>query len=471
MIRFKIFLLLLTIIAIVATFYVPPAILNILVRSYKDTASPYNIGWNGTASLLFILDAYPGIDIIIVNNDDELIRELEKNGLLLLVSPDYSFNEDICDRIEKLYRSGFINIAVFDENITLNNLLSRFGLRIVGKAVLETVVKSEPYYPYATIIDLNNTIHVFRLNIGSPVQYSVSIENIKILSTSYGLLDENNNGRQDDNVIGNFTIGVLLNEDKGYILVFGDSYPLTNSGLSLNLTVSRVLIEYIVHLAYLKNNRIIIPNYLYRQTTIGFRDAVVHPSLFFIALANGLRNFDIYLTSVLSKFPLTILLFLITIISIIFFNRLFRYIMGIGEIQEYRLTRVKRYHYVVGSIITRDLWSKEIIGGLEKELVLKYWSTLVATYKTIKNIDLNDVLVLKNNDLLIRIGFNKEQIKKLYWMKRIVDKITDRKRFPIIINWKSVVKDFIIYLEDFLNILGYTIMNKSGFRNVSSIIK
>jgi hypothetical protein len=50
-------------------------------------------------------------------------------------------------------------------------------------------------------------------------------------------------------------------------------------------------------------------------------------------------------------------------------------------------------------------------------------------------------------------------------------KSTGRRRLPIIINWRRTLFRYARVVEEFLNIIGYTIFRREGFKDAKYILK
>ncbi len=465
--RLGVLLFFLIIIGLLASFYSPALMAKVKTYIYKDTASPYNIEWSGTSILVKYLRKN-GFEVIITENDTSLHRELSKGGLLLIIAPDTMFKNNTLSLINKLIGNGTINLAVFDENTTSNNLIEKYGVEIMGKAVLDPFNPYKPYYPRDLIYSRSNETIIYRLNWGSPLNITRATYSMAIFSITYGVLDVNDNGKLDDLTFGAYVTGVIIDTGSSQILVFGDSYPLTNDAFIRNVSATRVLLDYISWLAKMKGNRIIIPNQLYQAKPLTIQTPF-HVSILFLVLAHYLEKADQFIDKLFSTFQYIELATVLA--SFLAFLALLKYLFGLKSIIEYKVGPIKRYQFLIGSTITRSVTDKNVVGGKEKTLITKYWEILSNTYKSLKNIDLDKIIGEKNYELLVKYGFDKKDLKNITWLYRIRVKAEKKTFLPIIISWRHVLFKYVSLTENYLNKLGYTMMNKRGYRDVTSIIK
>ena len=122
-----------------------------------------------------------------------------------------------------------------------------------------------------------------------------------VFSITYGVLDVNDNGKLDDLTFGAYITGVIIDTGSSQILVFGDSYPLTNDAFIRNVSATRVLLDYISWLARMKGNRIIIPNQLYQAKPLTIQTPF-HVSILFLVLAHYLEKADQFIDKLFSTF-------------------------------------------------------------------------------------------------------------------------------------------------------------------------
>lgn len=465
--RIGIFLFFLVIIGLLASFYTPAVIVRVKTYLYRGSSSPYNTEWSGTSILLSVLRE-KGVEVVITENDREFINELSRGGLLLVIAPDYSFEKENIEIIHKLLSNGTINLAVFDENTTMNNVIREYGVEVIGKAILDPLNPYEPGYPRSVVYGLHNEAVLYRLNWGSPLNISDKGYNVSVISIAFGVLDLNDNGMIDELKLGPYVIGVIINTSVSGILVFGDSYPLLNDAFIRNISATNIFIDYLIWLASMSKNRIIIPNQLYRINTVVLKTPF-HISLLFLILAQYLKNIDYFLDNIFIKYRYIELTVLFA--SFLALLALLKYLSGVRNVIDYNLSPVKRYRFLIGSIITRSVIDKNILGGKEKDLITRYWNILSIVYKNIKNIDFSKLFAEEKYDVLSRYGFSKKDLGDLKWLYKVYVKIREKKFLPLIIRWRPTLFKYVVLVEKYLNMLGYTIMNKSGYRDVSTIIK
>ena len=465
--RLGLLLFFLILIGLIASFYSPAITAKIKTITYRETASPYNVEWMGTSILVKYLRE-KGLNVSIVENNNELLKELSSGGLLLVIAPDKEFSPEITGVINDYVINGTINLAVFDENITSNNLVREYGLKILGKAILDPFNPVKPYYPSGVIVDRFNKTHKFRLNWGSPINITGTTGNVIVFSASTGVLDLNDNGVLDDVVFGMFVTGVIVELNNSHVIVFGDSYFLTNDAFVRNVSVSWILLDYITWLAREKGGKVVIPNQVYKPKPLTLQTPF-HISILFLILADYLKKYDQFINQFFETYPYIKLASVLA--GFLAFLALLKYLFNLKGLEEYMVSPVKRFRFLIGSVVTGSVTDKNIIGGREKQLIKRYWDTLVDTYKLVKDVDLEKVLMSKNYELLIRYGFTKQELKHVIWLYNVYVKVVKKTFLPLVISWRRTLFKYMSLVESYLNKIGYTMMNKRGYRDVTSIIK
>ncbi len=471
--RIYIFLFFLLLIGFISSFYSPAIEIKIKANIYRNTASPYSIDWTGTSLLVEIL-ANKSIDVIIVDKLGDFIKEASKDGLVLIIAPDYRLTNETINVLNNFFLNGSINIAIFDENITSNEFLEKYGVMIDGRSILWPFSRKYLYYPTLFMRGPRGETVTGRLNLGSPLNISKNSLGIAtIFAYSLGILDLNDNGKLDyfeenASFINKFPVGALFNYSVSKLLVFGDSFFLLNQALRYNNTVSNILIEYIIALAREKHSRIIIPNFIYRSTPIE-KSSPFHISILFLLLAKQIRVFDkLFDQYILGNRYLLILVMMASTLSL---TLLYRYFLNIRGVEEYKATVIENTRYIVGSDIVKSVLSKEFLHNKEKNIIEKLWTTLIIGYRDVKGIDIAKIMARKDYEVLYRIGFSKKNVKELIWLYNIYLKTTGKKYLPIIIDWRKTLFKYIYRVEDKLNMIGYTVLNKRGYHDVSTFIK
>ncbi|ADI31498.1 DUF4350 domain-containing protein [Staphylothermus hellenicus] len=481
--RLKLFIIFLLIIGLLAAFYIPGITIKVEASLYVGTCSPLSLDWSGTSILVQRL-RNEGYNVVIVNKNSELINELNRGGLLLIIGPDKSLsaNNTDLDLIEKYFLNGKINIAVLDENITSNNLLHRFHIHVNGTMILDMMLTQDPQYPLTIIKSLDNETKYVRLNWASFIVNDTRINRpVNIISITYGILDLNSNGKIDDEEIAYFIktrektgfnewiTGIIIVYPRSKLFVMSDSSPLINTELGRNLTVSEIIYNYVKQLSDEKSKRVIIPNYLYRrkniQQTIPF-----HSSILFLLFANFLEQADQFIDAIISQYsilgPIALLLTILGLIG------LMKSVFDLKELVEFKHEKVREYKIIIETIITANLLDKKFLKNREKILIKRYWKLLRQAFIIVKNFDLEEVLASKSYDKLRLLGIvDRKKFKKLLWLYRVYLKINGKSRLPIVFNWRRTMIKYVLLVEDLLNLLGYTILKKEGFRDAKYLIK
>ncbi len=476
--RLYLFIFFLVIIAILSTFYMPASLLKVEASIYNNTASPYCIDWMGTNIFVEKL-RNNNITVDIVEKPNDLENSLKKGGLVVIIAPDkpIPLNESLA--IKEFFENGTVDIAVFDENTTSNNLLDQFGVVIDGRLVLDPYTPNSPYYPI-TQINLSNFSGIVRLNWASYIERTTTSRqyNFLVFSKTLGIIDFNNNGRLDPSEVSVVSIptvkkeyitGIIIRARNSTMLVFSDSYPLINSAFLHNYTLSRIMTQYLIELAKEKNARVIIPNYHYRATSISV-SIPFHFSMLLLLFADMLHYLDdiigkyVYSTNYLYLGFFTIVVLAITL--------LLRTILGIKNIAELRTTSLIEQGILIETLAAKNLREKGVLKKREKQIIINTWMILKNTYLQLRNIDIEDCVSRKNYKLLIELRIIREQdIKHLEKLYKIYLKAIGKKKLPIIFNWRKTVFKYIMTTEYFLNKIGCSIIRKKGYKDAAYLIK
>ncbi len=473
--RLYLFIFFLIIIAVLSTFYMPASLLKVEASIYNNTASPYCIDWMGTS--IFIEELRnSNITVDIVNEPSNLENSLKKGGLIIIIAPDkpIPINESLL--IKKYLDNGTISIAVLDENITSNNLLKQLGIAIDGRLLLDPYTPNSPYYPI-TEINLSNFSGIVRLNWASYIRRTNILQqyHVLIFSKTLGVVDLNNNGKLDPDEISSFNTkkeyitGIIMKNQNSTIMVFSDSYPLINSAFMHNYTLSKTMTQYLIELAKEKNDRVIIPNYYYRSTSISV-NIPFHFSILLLFFANTLHSFDDLIGKYIYSSNYVYLGFFIVVVLAI--ALLLKSILSIKSIAELRATSLIEQGIVVETLAAKNLRDKNVLKNREKQIITNTWKILKNTYIQLRNIDIEDCVLKKNYKLLMELGIIREQdIKHLEKLYKIYLKAIGKKKLPIIFNWRKTVFKYIMITEYFLNKISCSIIRKKGYKDAAYLIK
>ncbi|MCD6301107.1 MAG: DUF4350 domain-containing protein [Staphylothermus sp.] len=473
--RLFLFLFFLIIIAVLSTFYVPASLLRIEASIYNNTASPYCIDWMGTSIFVNILKNN-NITVDIVDNPSDLEDSLKIGGLVIVIAPDRLISDNDSILIKKYFDNGTISIAVFDENITSNNLLKLLGVKIDGRLLLDPYTPDSPYYPISEI-NLTGFRAFVRLNWASYIQRMTApnLYDVIVFSKTMGVVDRNNNGVldpdeiSDSNAIKTYTTGVIMETRNSTIMIFSDSYPLINSAFIHNYTLTNTIMYYLIEIAREKNGRVIFPNYYYRTTSI---EATVpfHFSTLLLLFANLLHYLDNFLNNIIYSSNYIYIGFLTLMVLAITF--LLRNILGITSVAEYKSTSLIEQGILVETLATKNLRNKNVLEKREKTIILNTWRILKNAYTLLRNIDIEECISRKNYKLLIELRILDEhdfkQLEKLY---KIYLKAAGKKRLPIIFNWRKTVFKYIAVTEYFLNKIGCSLIRKKGYKDAAYLVK
>lgn len=459
---------LLTLIGLVASFYSPPVIFRLKTKVYMNTYSPYCMNWTGTYLLRNLLEN-KSIKVQVVENASDLKKTVNEGGLILIIAPDKQLDDETVEYIYNGFINGTINVAVFDENTTSNKLLEKFNISIDGRAVFH-LFDPKYQYPEATLYSLNGSSYIVRLNWASIINRENGTLNgtVKAFAIVSGILDSNDNGKldQNDTFVYSRETGIIVDQGYSKLIVFSDSFPLTNLAIGRKYLVSTVLVDYIIELAKEKGSRVIIPNYIYKAkyVTQGMR---YHVGFLFLNIANYITFLDQNLTLLImqNKFILLLLAIALTIVLI----PLIRYLLKMPSIENYKVSNIISKKYIIKSFIARDLLDKSFLVGRRKIIINNLWSLVTDTYKKLRGLDLEYLVSGEKYDLLGKYGFSNEEIKELKWMYALYLKVNKKTILPLILNWRKSIFKYIYLVEKYLNKPGYTLVGKRGFKNVTRL--
>ncbi len=478
--RLRLYLIILTIIGILASFYFPGVLFSIGASVYVDSPSPYNINWSGT-SILYEKLRDTGLQIVIVNTTDELIDEIDNGGLLLIIAPDrLGLDNDTINRIADRVYAGGMGVMVFDENVTSNPLIRRFGLLIDGRSVLDPEVPEAPYYPRAVVHGRDGSVVYTRLNwasfsyVESPTIQGV---NFVVFASVYGVVDYNDNGKLDPIEASagprSFPAGVIgvINNRVG-VFVFTDSFPVLNIAFQRNYTLSSVMLDYIVNISRSYNNRVIIPNFMYKVKNISIK-LPFHVSLLFLMMTYYMNKLDQFIDTVV--FVNTFMKILTTLFVVIGIALIYRYLFRITGYADYEPSPVDEVVFIAETPVTEAMIKGRYVSGEEKKFIMNYWSILYYAYEKVMNVKLDEVV--KNREELLRLANNiaadpRELEKSLSFLYNVYLKASGKAGlFPIIISWKRTMRRYAEQTDKLLNFIGYTLTKKGGLKDVLYLVK
>ena len=519
--RLKLFMLILSLIGIIACFYVPAVSMNITAKLYTGTASPYNIDWMGTSTFKEIL-VEKGYKVIVVDEWSRLYTCIKKGDLVVIIAPDRPLTISESVYLYNLVLNGTIDLLVADENTTSNNLLRLFGLNITGYAVLvESLASSEktsssPFprtvmYPSTSgvvyaVIDYrvyseNNTVfilkklypvrttgkkYVFRLNWASDIEfttpalvntsspaYNTYLLNITYCITGYtrGFLDYNDNGVIDISEAPSFntrytSVWAIVN-NRSRVIVFSDSFLFTNQALEMNNTVYREYIEDLIDSINASSRRILILNNIYSITkkSIGIP---YHPSIILYFLASILVSVNNVITSLVSKNTFFALIYSSSLVVTL--SLMLVYMTSYKRFVEQSVSSVDETRIITETIVRKSVLEGK---GDPRETINGLWSIL--EYSTRKLLGYSIADVARDTSLVKKFsrdtGIEPRKLEKIVrWLYSIYLKSLGKRRFPIVLSWSRVLKKYINYSEYILEHMGYTLTRKKGYRGIEAIL-
>ncbi len=478
--RLRLYLLILLIIGVLASFYFPGVLFSIGATVYADSPSPYNINWSGTSILYGKLRSM-GLRVVIANTTDELINEIGKGGLFLIVAPDrLGLDNDTINRIVDSVYAGRMGVAVFDENITSNPLIGRFGLLIDGRSILDPEVPEAPQYPRAVIREEGGNVVYTRLNwasyayVKSPTRPGV---NFIVFASIYGVIDYNDNGKLDpiEESISprSYPAGVAgLIDNRIGVFVFTDSFPVLNIALQRNYTLSSVMIDYIVNMSRSYNNRVIIANFMYKVKNISIK-LPFHVSLLFLMMTYFMNKLDQFVDTVV--FVNTFMKILVTLFVVIGIALIYRFLFRITGYADYESSTVDEVVFIAETPVTEAMIKGKYVSGEEKKFIVNYWNILYYAYEKVMNVKLDEVV--DNKDELSRLAHSlgvepRELEKSLRFLYNVYLKASGRAGlFPIIFSWRRTMLRYAEQTDKLLNFIGYTLTKKGGLKDVLYLVK
>ncbi len=518
--RFKLFMLILILIGIIACFFVPVVSINITAELYSGTASPYNLDWMGTTAFKDIL-VEKGYKVFIVDDWSKVSRLVENDSLLVFIAPDKPIPLSISKEVFKLVVDKRVNLLIADENDTSNNLLNMFGLRVTGHAILvggktetgEMVSSPFPrtvmypgtgdtkyilenysivkynyikfllkrYYPVKTI----GKRYVFRLNWASNIEFTkplvtdnTSSINMSINISYYivgytrGFLDYNDSGLLEVDELNSFGekitgLWVVVN-NSSKIVVYSDSFIFTNQALESNNTVYKEYVLDLIESLNIGSKKVIIFNGFYnllkQRITVPY-----HPSIVLYFLATFLKTANDVITGLVNKHVFSAFIFSIALISIL--TIMLAYMTSSRKYREVSVGIVDETRVISETVIKKSVIEGKGVDA--RKTIQGIWKILNYSAKKMLGYNVRDALI--NRELMIdfskTIGVEEEKLSKtLGWLYSVYLKSIGKKRLPIILSWNRALRKYINYSEYILEHMGYTITREAGYRGVESIL-
>jgi len=509
--KIGLFLFLLAIIGIIASLFVPTKIIEIGTLIYPKSASPLNKGYIGTKKLYDLLQSM-GYEVVIADNEEQLLGYAEKGATVLIIAPDKPLDENESLILYNLWSKGIINLIVADENTTSNALLEKYGLSITGKALFQYQLNGYYPYPYAKLYpgidkiqvacrlirtakgenttcsickplssqNLSSSRFVLRLNWAS--LFTISCRDdaryIIIGETMPSVVDVNDNGviDSDDVKPGEYTVyivGVEVVSDKGSRVIFlSDSFLFTNQAFEMPMENK----SYILFVKKLVSNiaengsRIIIDNSHYIPEK-EYMNLPYHPAvlLFFASLA--LNSFDQMLTKIILDNTFIALLTSLAFVMVLVLA--IRYMFGIKEYRAIEISSVDEVSMIAETELRRSVMKKKLSSKEARRAINNLWNMLDYVFRRTMGESLEDIISFKDvlDMVASRLDLDSAVLEKRFsWMYRIYLKAIGRAWWPIVFSWRRILIKYIKYSEEILESMGYTIMRRSGYRGVETIL-
>lgn len=527
--RFNAFLVILLIIGIIASLYLPARVYEMAMKVYSGSASPYNIDYMGTSNFYGFL-IQNNYTVSVVNEWSDLISKADYNTTIFIIAPDIPLSTKESFQLYDLVLRKNVDIVIADENITSNNFLKLFGISITGHAILYGVQGYESPYPPAIYFDiynvslfkeskLNNEIffiypldysrptYILRLNWASNINITILenntfyspnfINSYRVFLLGVGYVDYNDNSRIDDifnisyaTILSHETYDLLANSEYllyssstpyvitgliidtagGDIIVLSDSFIFTNQALSLegmNDTYIGIIEDILL---YVNNRRIILDNTHYYSsiTKIGMP---FHPALIMYFLAEGLHKFDNVLTDLVLNNQL--IAFIIGIGIILVMAIVLQYALGFKALRGISPTPVREIAFLAETRIRRGLLRKGKGIIKPRETIVDLWQLLNYVFLKVAGSSLNDIYrdraLLEKTSRALDIEIE-ELNSLLKWLFRIYLKAIGKSRLPIIISWNRTLSKYISRVEHILELMGYSITKRVGYRGIEEIL-
>jgi len=172
--RLNLFVLLLVIVALTASFSQGLRRVEIITPFYISTTSPFNTDWNGTSIIASVL-AERGFHIIQCNSYDELkfIASLyrPKKIIYMYIAPMQPLTEADVNEMLNLMREYSLTIIIADEMNTSNNFLKAFNITIPGDILLSEFGTPFPIAEFTLNIGSRVKTHTLLLNYASWIKF------------------------------------------------------------------------------------------------------------------------------------------------------------------------------------------------------------------------------------------------------------------------------------------------------------
>ena len=527
--RFKAFLIILLIIGIIASLYLPARVYEMAIKIYSGTASPYNIDYMGTSRFYGFLKQN-NYTVTVASEWSNIVNKADSNTTIFIIAPDKPLSMEQSYQLYDLVIKNKVDIVIADENITSNNFLRLLGISITGHAILYGLHGYESPYPPALYFDIDNNLLfketrlnnnliftypldyrnptlVLRLNWASNIKTISSktdtlidlniINSYTVFLLGVGYVDYNDNSKIDEvfnvayatilsyesnDLLVNdeyifygssmpyVIVGLIVDTIGGDIIILSDSFIFTNQALLLK-DMNNTYINIIKNiLSHVNNGRIIIDNTHYYSsiTKIGIP---FHPAMIMYFLAEGLHRFDTVLTYLVLNNQL--IAFIISTGIILIMVIILQYALGFKALKSISPTSIDEVAFLAETRIRRSLLRKEKGIIKPKETIADLWKLL--NYVFYKVIGSSIEEIYSDHELLEKtsriLGIENEELRSLLrWLYGIYLKAVGRRKLPIVLSWGRTLSKYINRVEHILELMGYSITRRAGYRGIEEIL-
>ncbi len=497
--RFKLFALLLAVIALVATLYAPTQTLKLEEMFFGGTASPHNTGYLGTSELESLLKGLD-YDVVVAEDPQNFLASLQGGGLGVFIAPDKPIPPSLASELLPLFKEGEASFLVADENTTSNTLIEELtgALVVDGRAVFAPVGGGLKYTPFpealmavsenATLIQPGaggKGVFKMRLNWASyiePVHQSFPrwVKTHYVLGITSGIVDSNNNGRLDAEDLKYTSLtqvgssryvevaAEVVSRSGGKVLIFSDSFPFTNQALTPNGSVYRAYVAELFR-NLVRAKKVVICDFLYNT---GFRTVGLpyHPALLLYFAASAFKLLDSLITSAITSNSFLALTASASTLLLL------TYLIGKGlGFRNYRTlepSTVEEVDIMAETEIKKAVLTGEAVKN-PKEAVKGLWELLNYVLKRLYGFGVEEII---SDEGLLKefskaLNSDPREIKaELTWLIKLSRKASGKSHLPLILSWKRALRRYAELTEQVLEPLGYTLMRRGGLRSIESII-
>ncbi len=522
--RIRTFLVILLIIGVLASLYMPAKVYELTLKIYSGTASPYNIDYMGT-SLFYTYLKRSNYRVEVYSEWDKLVSSAGNDSAILIIAPDKPLSRMESVELLDLVVNHGVDVVVADENITSNNFLNLLGINISGHAILYGLPGYENPYPPAIYfriddpslyrrawigrgvellypIDYRSPSETLRLNWASNIRFTGSTPatatvRYRVFLLSTGAIDYNDDEEMND--VFNVTtaiplpeggsdllvnneylvywgamyyvvVGVVVYTSGGRVVVLSDSFLFTNQAYTMpgaNETYRGIVDDI---LKFIGRERILIDNSHYKSSIkkIGIP---FHPAMIIYFVSSGLHTFDSILTDLVVKNQF--IAFIIGIGIILAIALTLQYTLGFKSLRSISVSRVDEIVFMAETRVRRGLLKREKGFIKPREAIIDLWRLLDYVFYKVTGLELEKIY--SDPKLLDKVsrtlGIDREIFSKnLKWLYMINQKAAGKRRLPLIIFWGRTLSKYINRVEHILELMGYSITRRAGYRGIEEIL-